>query len=211
VTEPWISAGTIVQAVATLVLVGITAWYAKVTNGLLKEAQQTRNDELMPILWLRDVPLRPQQLFRIKRLNDSTARDVTIEGLKMLGPQVAYARGYLPFSLVTVSEDRDRVSHDMDVNAREAVTEQVPAELAGLLEQILGPSRSAVSGFIGVVRYSSLAGERFSSAAWWIQVQSTKLSSFDGADFLRHEVSLADVLRSWGPEIKRQIETLQAG
>lgn len=209
--EAWISVGTIVQAVATLVLVGITAWYAKVTNGLLKEAQQTRKDELMPILWLRDVPDQPQQLFRIKRLNDNTARDVVIEGIKMVGPHVVYAEGRLPFSVVTVSEERDRVGHDMDVNAREAVTEQVPAELATQLKQILGPSHSTVSGFIGVVRYSSLAGERFSSAAWWIQVQSAKLSSFDGADFRRHEVSLADVLRNWGPEIKQQIETLQAG
>jgi len=107
---------------------------------------------------------------------------------------------------VTVSEDRDRVGHDMDVNARDAVTEQLPAKLAALLDQTIGPSRGPVSGFIGVVRYTSLVGERFSSAAWWINGQSPKVWGFDGADLLRQEVSLADVLEKWGPEIKQQIE-----
>jgi len=79
---------TAIQALATIVLVGITAWYAKVNHDLLKETRQSRRHQLMPILWLRDVPDRTHQLFRVKRLNDSTARDVTVEAIKMVGPQI---------------------------------------------------------------------------------------------------------------------------
>lgn len=160
----------------------------------------------MPLLWLREVPEQPQRNFQVKRLNDSTARDFTIEGIKLTGPKAAYVRGYIPFAVLNVSDQGNWLHHDMAVNARDAVTEELPAGLKALLDQTLGVHRGATSGFIGVVCYTSLAGERFSSTAWWLNGQTPKSWAFDGADFLRQEVSLADVLSKWGPEIRRTID-----
>lgn len=199
------------QAAATIVLVGITAWYARVNRDLLTETQQARRDQFVPVLWLRGVPDAPQRNFEVKRVNGETARSITIEGLTIAGTRVVYARARSPFATSNVREEIDKLYHDMTVSANDYVGDKLPIGVKGQLEEALD-GLEGVQGFIGVIRYTSLAGERLSSAGWRFSVQGrTTPQIFDGADFQRSEESLRRVLAKWGPEIRKTAKALREG
>lgn len=181
-------------ALSTLVLVMVTAWYARITQKLLWESQQARRDQLMPVIYVRGVPMERDfgYPFRAKKVSEAVAVDLTVESVIVAHDTgTLYATGAAAFSTVNVEEERSRVYSDISIPCESRSTD-FPRDLLECCDnRLLDTAR--FSGHLSLLNYKGLSGERFST--FTIQMSAVGKPVFiERSFFTRNATTLKDML-----------------